>query len=239
MTRSSIILRPGASAPLVSFGNQNAASQQQSNLLSPVGGITLVIQAIVEILSDANDYEEGLKGLMKLAGFTGKLGSNKSTGSRGSIVGSNGNQATSAHAIVRPFPMIATCAFYLLPEVRKMFVDYADDIIQEVSSQVQQDTWSTIATAYLEITPNGGGGETTMNSSGGDVTDVSPSYIWMVTAMNHLLSEIVVLLNKETIAGSYGPDARSMALLTRLEVSEVRVDEVIMNDFVVEKVSKC
>lgn len=220
MTRSSIILRPGASAPLVAFGNQNPASQQQPNLLSPVGGITLVIQAIVEILSDANDYEEGLKELMKLAGFTGKFGSNKSTGSRGSMVGGNGNQATSTIAVVRPFPMIATCAFYLLPEVRKMFVDYADDIIQEVSSQVQQDTWSTIATSYLEITPNG---SEAMNSSGGDVTDVSPSYIWMVTAMNHLLSEIVVLLNKETIAGSYGPDARSMALLTRLEVSEVRL----------------
>lgn len=220
MTRSSIILRPGSSAPVISFGNNNAAAAQQSTILSPVGGITLVIQAIVEILSDANDYEEGLKELMKLAGFTGKFGSNKSTGSRGSMVaGGNGNNATPTTASVRPFPMIATCAFYLLPELRKMFVDYADDIIQEVSSQVQQDTWSTIATSYLEINPNG---SEALNAFGGEVTDVSPSYIWMVTAMNHLLSEIVVLLNKATITGSYGPDARSMTLLTRLEVSEVR-----------------
>lgn len=200
----------------------------QPSFVSPIGGITLVIQAIVEILSDANDYEEGLKELMKLAGFTGKFGSSKSTGSRGSMVAGNTNNGktntTTNAAVVRPFPMIATCAFYLLPELRKMFVDYADDIIQEVSSQVQQDTWSTIATSYLEITPNGA---EAMNASG-DVTDVSPSYIWMVTAMNHLLSEIVVLLNKETMAGSYGPDARSMALLTRLEVSEVCVDVVMV-----------
>lgn len=226
MIRSSII-RPGAAMPVVATASSGVAISNSSSanltngIASPLGGISLVIQAIVEILSDAHDYEEGLRELMAMAGFTGKLaGSHKSTTSSNSRSSISTSSATSA--TFRPFPMIATCAFYLLPELRKMFVDYAEDIIQEVATQVQQDTWGNTATSTLEVCPSILA-EVTANTgnSEGEITDVSSSYLWMIAVMNHLFSEIIVLLNKSAKVGGYGSDARSMVLLERLEVSEV------------------
>lgn len=220
MLRSSILRQT-----VPATGSQSG-SNTRSN--SPIGGMTLIVQAIVEILSDAFDYEEGLKDLMKLAGFSGR---NSNVNGRKSIAGAGSNNASSA--LTKPFPMVATCAFYLLPELRRMFQEYTEEIIQEVASQVQQDSWSSITTSCLEIVPSildevGNGGGTGKDSTTAAVTDVSSSYLWMITALNHVFSEIIIMLNKQTVVGAYASDARSTVLLSKMEVSEVRLFQSIL-----------
>jgi hypothetical protein len=219
LPRRGSILRSSILRQAVPATGSQSGSNTRSN--APIGGMTLIVQAIVEILSDAFDYEEGLKDLMKLAGFSER---NSNVNGRKSIAGAGSNNAASA--LTKPFPMVATCAFYLLPELRRMFQEYTEEIIQEVASQVQQDSWSSITTSCLEIVPSileevGNGGGTGKDPTTAAVTDVSSSYLWMITALNHVFSEIIIMLNKQTVVGAYASDARSTVLLSKMEVSEL------------------
>lgn len=227
--RSSVVIRAA---------NSNTSANttgNQVNTFGPTGGMTLIVQAIVEVLNDAFDYEEGLKELMKLAGFTGRSSttSNTTSGRKSVIVNSSAgpsasNKSSSASALTKPFPMVAACAFYLLPELRRMFQEYSEEIIQEVTSQVQQDAWSSVSTTCLEISPLQVNNVDNSNSNDAVVAEVAVSYLWMIAAMNHVFSEIIVMLNKQqqfvknnTASMSTVVDTRSIGLMSRMEVNEL------------------
>lgn len=257
-----------ANAPnnATSAGQTHHNNQHHQSSVAPIGGMMLTSQSIVEILAHALDYEDALQAVMiELAGqLSGGGGSGRSSvtvGGRrasfsglitsGTIVGtgisvgsSSSTGGVSATTLSRPFPMIATCSFYLLPEVRRLFTDHCEEIINEVAHQVRQDAWTTLATTNVEIcglldshrhpqVSTSASVDSSNASSTIPVTDVSPSYLWMIAAFNHLIGEILIMLNKRSLllgahsntshtdASSATADIRSTVLLGRFDVSEL------------------
>lgn len=244
-------------------------TQHHQSSVAPIGGMMLTSQSIVEILAHALDYEDALQAVMielagQLSGGGGGSGrSSVTVGGRrasfsglitnGTIVGtgisvgssnSSSSGGVSATTLSRPFPMIATCSFYLLPEVRRLFTDHCEEIINEVAHQVRQDAWTTLATTNVEIcglldshrhpqVTSSTSVDSTSASTTIPVTDVSPSYLWMIAAFNHLIGEILIMLNKRSLllgahndashsdASSATADIRSTVLLGRFDVSEL------------------
>lgn len=208
------------------YGGQSASSSGPA--AAPTGGMFVLSQTIAEVLQCAEEYQEQLSNL-RISFTSPSQGSSNSSGNSSGGVHirrslssyTNSTTASNSNSLGRAFPMVSTCSFYLLPQLRQVFSNYADEFISDVASQVRHDVWLAVSSNNLDITYVANGSSAQQQSE--EVMTVSSSYLWVVTALNYLVIEVMTLLNKRSSYQSSNEDNSSnmITILSKLDVSEL------------------
>lgn len=147
-------------------------------------------------------------------------------------------------------PMSSLISFYFVPEIKKAASYYIDQFISEITSQVQQESWSSVSIASNLIPghPSPLMVKLSFNltdynigiESVHDATIVSSSYIWMIQCLNHIIYECYSILNgtssqNNTLYASHFHEVESCLLssicrlLVRFVGSIINIDPFVLS----------
>jgi hypothetical protein len=202
-----------ATSTSASSNNNNAMSPTAAVMsMVPIGGMSLLIYAICEILQTAYDYEIQFHDLIQTT-FGPKFSLNNNNNNNNRFrsqpalplpsTTTTSNSSTLLSTIYHQhlsFPILSSSYFYMVPILHTIYQSYVEEFLSEVSNQVHEDAWSIIATSKIYVIPSiwdviglvtssKDGMNAHYTSRAEIVTDVSTSYLWMIAVINHFLGK--------------------------------------------------